>query len=453
MTEYGNPSRVSVDLSGGNIIGIAGSEQQKAVLFSRGDPNAGTVEANDPTKVSGPGELSSTFGEGEPINEQFRKAAGNGKPYSMMWGVVPEETTVSNEQLTGGSDGSSHTDGSKISNAPIIEDKSLITVEDDTSNTVTVSFRYETNMDDTNSDFTSLSPGNDEMFINPRTGEWIAGSSDTYNISYDYADWQSAFDSATEIIKEQEVGEWLIDSGSDAIVGQASATVKPLRENQWKMVRVMGTARPNVSGVDDDPHYDPTSYTDSQENGYTFLFAPERVAGEDTSVIGAVGGAASSSAITNPIIGATLTGVQNVNQTLTVPEQESMEDAGVIPVSNSGSPTIEGNTATEVSGGWKKTYFSRRVGDQLLLGARAIAKATRGRLNNDNTETIVEQEISDEIVEMIDDGILRPNTEENQRWYVNADQAEDNARELQVSLGFTPTGVVDKVTINATINY
>jgi hypothetical protein len=454
MTIYGNTSRVSADLTGGGITGIVGGGERKAVIFARGDPNAGSASVNDPTQVSGPGELGSTFGSGTRITEHFRQAAENGQPYERMWGVMPEQLSVADEDITGGGDAADHTGGSKINGGdPIVEDTSLITAEDDQGNTLTVKFRYETNTDSTNSDFTGLSPGADEFFINPNTGEWVADAADNYNISYGHLDWSSAFDSATAVIEEQELGVWGVDSEAESVLSTADSTVDPLRKNEWKMVLVEGLAEPNATGSDDDAELNVSDFTLSLDSDATFLFGPARILDEVQTVMGAVLGKMAGNAIDNPILGDSLTGIEELEQTLTVPEQESLENKQVTPLANTGTPTIESNVSTSTATDWKRTLFARQVADRLILGARAIAEETRGKLNSDGTELIVEEQMADEIEDLIDLNVLRPNEPDSQRWFVEANQDPNNSRELDVSFGFTPTGVVDVVDFDATINY
>lgn len=454
MTVYGNTSRVSVETVGGGIAAVTGGDEQKAVMFARGDPNNGSASANEPTRVSGPGNLGPTFGADTPIVEYMQDVAGNGIGYSQLWGVMPEQTQTQDEDITDGGDAADHTGGSKINGGdPIVEDKDLITVEDGSSTEMAVEFRYETNTDSTSNDFTQLSPSEDTLFINRNTGEWVADAADNYTITYESLDWSAAFDAAVDVVQEQERGVWLLGSEAESVVSTANAKKSPLRNKQWKMVNVLGVAEPNATGDDDGAQIDVTSYDDGIDDEATFLFGPARKAGGTTTAIGAVGGVAASNAIDDPIIGEALSGVTDLEQTLNVADQESLESVQVAPLSNAGSPSIEGNLSTDTSSSWLVTWFSRNLADFLILAARAVAQATRGSLNNDMTETIVEQQVTDEIEELIDDGVLRPNTESEERWYVAADQDPTNNRELDVDIGFTPTGVVDVVDVTQTINY
>lgn len=437
MTIYGNTSRVSVDVTGGTISAVGGATEQKVVVFARGDPSSGSAQVNDPTQVSGPGGLDSTFGSGTDIVEQMTNVNANGVDFDMIWGVMPSTTAVTAEAVTGGS--------GTLGNAPIIEDAAEITVTNTTaSQEETPVFKY-------GSPPSTSGLANDEVAINPNTGEFEAGDTDDYEVDYKYLDWQSAFDSATGVVEEQEVGHWSVKSEAESVIDSAKTTVEPLRQNEWKMITVGGLVQPNDTASDGVPSIDPAAYSDNLDSDALFITGPTRANSE--SVVGCVSGVMGGNALTDPIIGEDLDGIDSLDQTLTVPEQEDLEGENVIPLSNSGDVTIEGNLSTSTASDWLRTYFSRRIADYMLLAARAIAKTARGQLNSDNTESIVEQRLNDEIFELIDDNVLKSNTEAEQRWYVNVDQDDSNQRELEIDFGFTPTGVVDIVTVEQTINY
>lgn len=458
MTIYGQTSRVSVDLQGGGIAGVSLAAVEKLVLFARGDPAAGSASAETPTRVSGPSELEDTFGSDVPLVDYFKQAASNGMSYDEMWGVMPTQTQVQDEDITGGGDAADHTGGDEIANAPIVEDASLITIEDDQSNSIDVEFRYETNKDDTSTDFTSLSPGADTIFINPVTGEWVADAADNYNITYEYLDWSAAFTAAegAATIEEQELGVWGVGTESSSVMNSAQSTVNPLRTDEWKMIRVVGLARPNQTGSDDGAEINAGNYTDTVDADAVFLAGPARLDGSVRTVLGAVAGTMASVDYDESIYG-NLSGVGSLEQTLSVPDQETLEGEQVIPLSNLDTPAIEGNLGTSTETDWTRSHFARHLSDQLILAARAVAKAARGKLNNDNVASMVENQIGDEIVDFIDQGVLEPNEpdnpDEDTKWYVSADEDSSNPRELDVSFGFTPTGVVDIVDVGATINF
>lgn len=438
MTTYGN-SRISVEVTGGGIGALNLDAEQKLVIFAPGDPNSGTAQTNDPTRVSGSRELESAFGSDTELEEAMRRAAGNGVPYSLMYGVMPAKQSVSGETISGGS--------GTLGNGPIIEDAAEITVTNTTTSTEqTVVFRYESPPD-------TSSLADDEVAIDPHDVEFEAGDSDDYEIDYKYYDWESAFDSATGVIQEQESGTWWIESEAESVVNDADAAVTPLRENQWKMVRVGGAAEPNATADDGTAQIAVSDYTDNLDSDSLFVFAPTREANTDFTAGGAIGGVLASAGLSDTLITETLTGVGDLVQTLNVPDQITLdEDNGVIPISDVGAPSIESNTSTSTETDWNRTYFARQLADHLILGANAIGNATRGRINNDNTTRLVENRLGDEIIDLIDQGLLEPNSDDETNWFVSATEDENDNQEINVEFGFTPEGVVKTLTYSTTIN-
>jgi len=436
MTDFGN-SRISVTTQGGGIGALNLSATEKLVIFGRGDPANGTVSVNDPTRVNGPGELEPTFGEGTRIADAMRDAAGNGQSFDAMFGVVPETVAVSAEAVSGGS--------GTLNNAPIIEDAAEISVQDVTAGqSESVVFRYESPPD-------ASSLAADEVAINPDTGEVEAGDTDDYEVDYKYHEWQAAFDAAVDVIQPQEAGQWAVLSDSESVISDAVSSAQPLRTNQFKMVRVAGGAEPNATAADGGPKIDVGSYTDNIDDGAAYLYGPVREDGATTTALGAIGGAMASVPLESSILAESLNGVSDLAQRMGVPTQENLEDKQVIPVSDFGSPTIEGNDSTSTAGR-RQTYFTRRLADRLILAARAIARAVRGDIGNPETAGLVENRLEDEIVELVNEGLLEGNTGDETKFFVSAAADDNNPKKLNVSFGFTPEGVVDTVEFTATIN-
>jgi hypothetical protein len=436
MTEFGN-SRISVTTQGGGIGALDLSVTEKLVVFGRGDTDNGTVTANTPTRVTSASQVEPTFGTGSRIADAIRDAAGNGQAFSVTFGVVPEQVPVTAESVTGGS--------STLSNIPI-EDASLIDVQNTTAGqSESVVFRYEEPIDTS-----VLASG--EVAINPDTGAFEAGDSDDYEVDYEYLKWQDAFDAATEVVDPQEAGQWVVLSDSESIISDAVTSVTPLRQNQFKMVRVAGGAEPSATSDTGEANIDPGSYTDNISSASTFLFGPVREQGASVrTALGAIGGKMASVPLGESILAEPLNGVGDLVQQMPIPVQEDLEDSDVVSVSDFGSPTIEGNQSTS-SAGRRQTFFTRRLADRLILAARAIARATRGDVASPDTADFVENRLEDEIVDLVDRNLLEPNTDGEQKFFVSAQADPNNPKKLNVDFGFTPEGIVDTVSFTATIN-
>ncbi|AFH21641.1 hypothetical protein OSG_eHP6_00040 [environmental Halophage eHP-6] len=438
MTEFGN-SRISVTTQGGGIGALNLNVTEKLVIFGRGDPAGGTVNINEPTQVTGPGQLDAVFGADTRINEAMRDAAGNGTAFSVMFGVVPEQVAVTDEAIAGGS--------GTLDNIPI-EDPSLIDIQNTTAGqSESVVFRYEEPID------TSILASG-EVAINPDTGAVAAGDTDNYEIDYEYHEWQAAFDSAVDVIDPQEAGQWCVLSDSGSVVSDAVGSITPLRENQFKMIRLAAGAEPNATASDGEPQIDPSAYSDNVADAASFLFGPAREVTATESVrtaLGAIGGKMASVPLSESILGESLNGVGDLVQRANVPTQEDLADNEVIPVSDFGSPAIEENLSTS-DAGRRQTYFTRRLADRLILAARAIARAVRGDVANPDTAGLVENRLEDEIVSLVDDGLLEPNADDEEKFFVSAQADPNNPKRLIVDFGFTPEGIVDQVEFTATVS-
>jgi hypothetical protein len=64
----------------------------------------------------------------------------------------------------------------------------------------------------------------------------------------------------------------------------------------------------------------------------------------------------------------------------------------------------------------------------------------------------VTEQIKDEIVNLIDLGVLRSNSVSEDNWFVNVNQDEQDPTQLNITMGFTPTPVTSSVKIDITVN-
>jgi hypothetical protein len=441
MTEFGN-SRISVDVQGGGIGSLNLSATDKLVIFGRGDLSAGSVSANDPTRVSGPSQLEPTFGNSR-IADAMRDAAGNGQSFDALFGVVPEQVAITAESISGGSGVLTDSEGDAT---PVVEDADLIDIQNTTvGGSEAVVFRYEDPID-------TSGLASDKVAINPDTGAVAAGDADDYEVSYEYLEWQDAFNSASQVIRPQESGQWCVLSDTDSIIDDAVSAVTPLRENQFKMIRVLGGAEPNVT-VSGEPEISPATYTDSVADEAAFLFGPvrEESTGGVETALGAVAGEMSSVSIGDSILGESLNNVGDLEQQMPIPTQEALKDLDVIPLSNFGDVTIEGNVSTSDSGR-RQTYFTRRLADRLILAARAIARTARGEVGTPPRADRVQNRLEDEIVDLVDQGLLEGNTDGETRFFVDARADPENPKRLLVDFAFTPEGIIDQVEFSAIID-
>lgn len=453
VNTFGGFPGVEVETSGGGIAGIQLGDEEILVIFGEGDANNASASVNSPTQISAQTEADSVFGSGSELAQAMKDANANGANLDFLYGVMLDRQTATAEDITGGGDAADHTGGSKISNTPIEEDTGAITVEDDQGNPISVEFRYERNTDDTASDFTSLSPGTDTMFINPHTGEWIADASDDYNIDYEYFDWQSALDSADTVLAEDDTGIYACLDESQTVQDLLDTKVDDLRSN-YKMVQGIMAAEPNNSSTESPPdaRFDTANYADSTENDALYLVAPGRVEDAQRTIVGGVGGLFAGNTISEPVYNDALSNFDALEQQLTGTEPSELDAEQVIPVVDAGSIRVKRNLSTSTESDWERDLWRRRILDRIVLITKQVGDNTVGKINDQESRDEAEESIFRQLDQMVDDRLLKPNTSDTQNWFVNVTEDANNTNQVNIRVGATPRGIAKRIDINITFN-
>ena len=222
-----------VILEAGSIQGIEVGEEEKLVIFGRGDTANGTAQTNDPTQVTSTGDAETKFGDDSHLTRELKKAIGNGANTSYLYGVATARQSVTDEAIAGGS--------GTLGNAPIVEDAAEITVTNTTAAVdETPVFRYD-------SPPSTGDVAADEVAINPLTGEVEAGDADDYEVDYKYEDWSTAFDSADMVLNEGESGVYIALSDTEPVASTLFSKATSLRDPDYKMVKAFAGAQPNAN--------------------------------------------------------------------------------------------------------------------------------------------------------------------------------------------------------------
>jgi len=179
--------------------------------------------------------------------------------------------------------------------------------------------------------------------------------------------------------------------------------------------------------------------------------APTRRENGGRLVTGGVAGLFAGNGLTNPVYNDALNGYTGVEQKLTKAEANDLRDAGVIPIRQEGSIRVADNTSTSSATDWERDFFTRRVVDQVILVAKQIGDSIIGRRNTEQTRNIAEASIRGNIENFVEDGLLRPNTDDDQRWYVDAYPEQNDTNKVNIDIGVTPVGVVKIVDETITI--
>ena len=479
VTTFGSFPGVRVETSGGGITAVTIGEEEKLVLFGAAnyeddglfnstgvtDSISGEASAEEPVQINARREADTFFGEGSQLAGAMRGALANGANINFLFAVAPKRVNVSDEVQT--------TQTGTVDNFPLYEDNvsdedtiENIVVSDDEYVGYDIIFRY---------DGEPASP--DEagtIAINPLTGQYATESAPTGDLSFDYKylDWGSAFDAGDveQIVNEDETGIFSALSDSDAVSSMLSGTVSTLRGN-YQLVNGLSGAEPNdqeIVTVDGEPlaadlgnyqradaRYDTSDYVNanqSVDSDSYYKFAPVRERNQKTTVLGEVGGLFAGNSITDPVYNEPLSGISELEQQFTRTDANNMRDQNIIPIRQNGSIRVKDNLSTSTETDWERDFWRRRIADRVILIAKQIGESIIGRINDDQTRDSAERLIAAEMRTLVDDRLLRGNTEDEDYWFVDVYEDSTNPNEVNIDIGFTPLGIVKRVDVSITIN-
>jgi hypothetical protein len=485
VTSYGNFPGVRVEVAGGGITSVAIGEEEKLVLFGEAayqtdDPvfntkSDGEVDGlesgllgsvNEPVQINARREADTNFGDGSELADGMREALANGANTDYLYGVAPQRFNVIDEVQS--------TQAGALDNAPVYEEDvsdesniSALQVVDSDAPGVQLDVRYSYESDltvpgDAPSDDVS---GTEAVVVNPLTGEYIADQSPVGDLqfTYKYLDWQSAFEArdVARIIEEEETGVYVPLSDSDAVSVDANGAAQARRQD-FQLVNVVTGALPNANErVEDsngnyvrrDARFDTSSFTQgSVDSDYLFKLAPVRVDNSSETILGGVGGLFAGNPISDPIYNDALNGYGDLEQQFTKSDADNMRAENVIPVRQGGSVRVKDNLSTSTETDWERDFWRRRIADRVILIGKTVGDSVIGRINDESTRDAAERLIRTELRQLVADRLLKPNTEEEQNYFVDVYEDSSNANQVNIDIGFTPFGIVKRIDETVTIN-
>jgi hypothetical protein len=462
-TIYGSSPGVTITEQAGGIASIAVGREQKHVVFGRGDPANATAATNTPEPINTRLDTATKFGSGSELADGLQKALRNGSNIDYLYGVMADPTSVSGEAITTDADGYA-----ELSNAPIAEDKSVLTVVDTsgtdpvTINDADVHFVYES--------LPTQPATADEVNVNPHTGEIAAEASTSYEVDYQHLDWQGALDAASPVINHAEVGIYTVLSEAGSVAETLSDTIDPLRQ-EFKMVQGVAGAQPNATSSAGEPIYDTATYTDTVDDDAVYLAAPVRRLTTDGpfTALGAIGGVFAGHKLTNPVYGDGLAGLEPLTQSLTSTERNDLRGVQVIPVDDSagggeGGIELADNLSTSTGGGWVRDFHRRRIGDQILLVGRRRGEQARSRRAVDEALDATEAAFTDDLIAFADADLIESDDQETagggggsgdggqeeQHFFVDVTRGDTDT--VRIDYGFEPIEIIKDVDMTQTIS-
>ena len=480
MATYGSFPGVRVTTEAGGISSIAIGEEEKLVVFGEanyvldtsgtedelvveGDQSTLDVSANEPEQIGALRQADAKFGSDSELAEGMKEALANGANIDFLYGVAVGRDFVEDEAQTSST--------GTLNNFPIVEDTGAsveastneigdmgVDVKDSSTTPVEadVEFRY-------NGSLTQPTEDSEKVYINPLTGAFAADPNLTgdLNFSYTYNDYSTAFSSepVTTIVNEDETGVFVALSDSDFVSSELQTQVSELRSN-YQLVNAISVAEPNSNELltdSADARYDSTNYSSANQSvtaEYYYKFAPGREENVAKTIAGGVGGLFAGNPISDPIYNDSLTGYQSLEQQFSKSDADNMRAEDIIPVRSGGTLRVQGNRSTAYSEAdtVAADFWTRRITDRVILIGKRVGDEIIGRINDEDTRSQAQRIISAEMRGLVQDRLIRSNTDSETNWNVDVYEDSTNDDEVKIDIAFSPYGIVKRVDETITVN-
>ena len=483
MATYGSFPGVRVTTQSGGISSIEIGEEEKIVIFGESDykfdnnelvvaPGDDTlnISASTPEQINALAEADKKFGESE-LSTGMKEALANGANIDFLYGVAVPRTAVVGEVHT--------TQSGSLDNLSLVESTGTpaapsdgtdgelndlgIHVVDTTDSDPDVRLRYDgepTTPDDP-----------DTIHINPLTGQYAADAAPDgdYEFSYTYNDYSSAFstDQVRNVVNEDETGIYVALSDSDSVSASLQAEVSTLR-NDYQLVNAISVAEPNdnrvlevantsienggANAIYDAANYDTANQSVSAE--YYYKFAPGRKNNSVETIAGGVGGLFAGNPISDPIYNESLTGYSSLEQSFSKTDADNMRNNNIIPIRSGASVRVQGNVSTSYNEAdtVAADFWTRRITDRVILIGKQVGDRIIGKINDEDTREQAGDIIRAEMRGLVQDRLIRPNTDEETNWSVEVYEDSTNRNEVNIDISFSPFGIVKRVDETITVD-
>lgn len=311
MVTIGNTTLpgIQTNVESANSTGVNIGAPGQIGLVGEADLANGTASANTVKEVRTPVSARTYFGEGSQLAENIVDALAEGA--YPVYAVATAETTVTGEDLSGlGS-----TSGT-LANAPVIEDTAEVSFTIDSTSKTTV-LTYE--------DPATKSPGTDEVYYNPVTGDFEldAAPSTSGDVDYTWFDYNSATDAmlAAEANRVDILG---VLNENESAVTYAHTNVLT-QVNVYNLLVVVAGAAVRIA--------DTSTYTNGFDSSRIQLLYPSRNA-DDESIVGAMCGLHAALGINASPMFKRLNTQKDLVQTLSKGEQTDLINEFTVPVAD-----------------------------------------------------------------------------------------------------------------------
>lgn len=385
MAEYGTTLEpgITTNVSSANTVSTDGASRSDVGIVGQADLGTGVdqgeADPNTVYQVTRSTEARRYFGDDSLLTRAVSDALNEGA--YPVYATATDEVAVTGEDLSG----LSSTSGT-LADAPVVEDASTIDfVIDGTSKTTELVYEDPSN----------LSPGADEVYVNPVTGDFeldaVGSDADTTNDTVDYVHEDYAAGNAALAGQAGRIIDFFVplsenlDARNDAL-----ATVDAMAQEYNFALAIVG------AGIS----VDPATYTNDFDDSRVQSLYPSRTT-SGASILGAYAGKRASIGISTTPINKTLNRSMEV-ESLTQEERGDLIQSYVVPLDQTASgPRISDDVNTVSDDNTEEANirfgFSRLVVDFVLKTVHQNETPFVGKLNSPEIRNTLQGLINSEL--------------------------------------------------------
>lgn len=349
-------------------------------IVGQADLSAGSANANQVYEVTTPVKARDYFGDGSPLTVACIDALTEGA--YPIHAVAVEEKSVTGEDISG----TSGTSGT-LAEGPVVEgDAGSVTFTvDSTAKTVV----------ETLGDPANETPGTDEVYFNPVTGEFELDSSvsTSGDVDYTYLDFPAACDAMWGEADDLDV----IGLTTENAAAVADAlTEAEAHDDLYEFTAVVAGAG---------TYLDPASFSNPHDSSRIQLLYPSRN-GDDETIIGSYLGLRASLGINASPMFKRLSTQKDLRTTLSRADQENLVDAYVVPLADEsrGARVVEDLTCVDSSNADEQSMsqlLHRLIVDYVTEVVNVLSERYIGELHTVQARNALEGEVSSEMNQLL----------------------------------------------------
>lgn len=372
---------VGTSVESASTVGVNVSSPAEVGIVGQADLSDGIAEPNTGYRVTTPVKARTLFGSGSLLAEAVVDALQNGA--YPVYAVATEEIEVVDEDLSN----LAATTGT-LANTPVIEDADQITFTIDGSEHTTIL---------TYSDPSNKNPAENEVYVNPVTGEFHLDSapSDTGSVAYIAFDYSSALEVIADEYGEEIDFLGVVNENED-VATELEQVVSEMVQNYKFAIGVTGAA----ARIED-----LSAYSNPFDTSRMQLLYPSRNS-DDESVIGAYLGMRAQIGLESSGINKRLSGQTDLAVSLSKDDQEVLVENKVSPLADESrgarvvdSPTCVSDENLEEAN--MSYVFSRMVVDFVTEIVYENSDNFIGRLHTSSARSNLESIIVSELKNLL----------------------------------------------------